>query len=427
MTPRGLRDVVAQDAHHVVTKSQRGLELLRQPFRFRARGLLPLQALALHDERSRPPGHRPEEEQVLIGELKGRRRTHQRDPDEVFAMKQRDAVQGALRDLPQRLALDVRIGRPRHHRGFAPGRDLPREAFADPQTEPAPQVLLEATGGDADDEVDVAGRLQEHAQELVEESEHLGLLERGRRDPVECPKRPVVRAAEARDGFGDRQINGRVQPRHLRRQSRRRQLARGQLEQAFPQRAVFRDDLPNVVTELQTVEGMRGRSLRRGCAVETSAHLADVLAEVVEERRDVIEQDRALEALGRLESADARLPIRDDLFPALADEVRQPPRLLSLTVVAQAGPRKKLRSATGRSHGLASGGGRGFCERDGACERPPHRCHGTARSAEVTTQQPRVGRQSNAGLQWPLRGSGMRREPEEGEKGHQSEQRRDHA
>lgn len=370
MTPRGLRDVVAQDAHHVVTKSQRGLELLRQPFRFRARGLLPLQALALHDERSRPPGHRPEEEQVLIGELKGRRRTHQRDPDEVFAMKQRDAVQGALRDLPQRLALDVRIGRPRHHRGFALGRDLPREAFADPQTEPAPQVLLEATGGDADDEVlafakhdlhnvDVAGRLQEHAQELVEESEHLGLLERGRRDPVECPKRPVVRAAEARDGFGDRQINGRVQPRHLRRQSRRRQLARGQLEQAFPQRAVF-----------------------------------------VEERRGVIEQDRALEALGRLESADARLPIRDDLFPALADEVRQPPRLLSLTVVAQAGPRKKLRSATGRSHGLASGGGRGFCERDGACERPLRRPH-------TDTDSPRrirrTGREGNRGGE-PARG-----------------------
>jgi len=178
MTPRGLRDVVAPDAHHVVTKSQRGPELLRQPFRFRARGLLPLQALALHDERSRPPGHRPEEEQVLIGELKGRRRTHQRDPDEVFAMKQRDAVQGALRDLPQRLALDVRIGRPRHHRGFALGRDLPREAFADPQTEPAPQVLLEATGGDADDEVlafakhdlhnvDVAGRLRSTLRSLL--------------------------------------------------------------------------------------------------------------------------------------------------------------------------------------------------------------------------------------------------------------------
>src|SRR5207237_5156399 len=106
----------------------------------------------------------------------------------------------------------------------------------------------------------------------------------------------------------------------------------------FPQRAVFRDDLADVVTEFQAIEGVRGRRLGRRYAVETGAHVADVLAEVVEELRDVIEQDRALEALGRLETADARLPIRDDLSLALADEIRQPPRLLSLAVLAHAEP-----------------------------------------------------------------------------------------
>src|SRR5207245_11720195 len=81
------------------------------------------------------------------------------------------------------------------------------------------------------------------------------------------------------------------------------------------------------------------------------------LAEVVEELRDVIEQDRALEALGRLETADARLPIRDDLSLALADEVRQPPRLLSLALLAHAGPpRKRDRKSTrlNSSHGSIS-------------------------------------------------------------------------
>ena len=102
----------------------------------------------------------------------------------------------------------------------------------------------------------------------------------------------------------------------------------------------------NVVPSAANLEPLEsvdpGLILRRRDVVPR-AELVDVLGEILDELRHVIEQQWPLELPGSPHLADLRFPVREDLLPVLAEEIGEPPRLVAGEPVGHA---SKLRRCT---------------------------------------------------------------------------------
>lgn len=129
--------------------------------------------------------------------------------------------------------------------------------------------------------------------------------------------------------------------------------ARRQLGDAAPQHGVFRDYFRQVVADLEPLERVDPGLIFWRRDIVSRAQLVDVLGEILDELRYVIEQQWPLEVPGGPHLADLRFPVREDLLPVLAEEIGEPPRLVAGEQVGHAsklrrGTDPRLQRSTGR-------------------------------------------------------------------------------
>ncbi len=296
--------------------------------------------------------HGPEEELVLLRELPRGSRAHHRHTEEVGPHGQRHAVERERARGADGEAGEVRSlrGVPHEHRG-AIQFDARAETVGRRDRAHRPRRRISEGGAHPQDAVLPQRQRyrvyrgsgpQEGVEDAREQGLHVVVDQRGGGDAVEGAQRPLARLRVAHHRSGDRLVDGLVQTRQLRGAERRRVPPRSQLGDAAPEDRILGHHLGKLVAHLEPLEGVDlGRVLGRFYLV-AGANLVDVGSQVLDELGEMVEQDRPVQGLRGAHLADLRLPMREDLFLVLAQEVGEAARLVA---GEQVGHAAKLRSA----------------------------------------------------------------------------------
>ena len=150
--------------------------------------------------------------------------------------------------------------------------------------------------------------------------------ERRGRDAIERLQGSLARAAVPVHRGRDGEIDGLVQRRELAGKERRRALRERERHDAFAQDGVLRHHLGEVVSDIETLDGVdHGKLLRRG-RPGILAGFAHVFGELAQEIGDVIEERRPAEVSRRTQVGDVAFPAGEDLAVPRAQKISKAPR-----------------------------------------------------------------------------------------------------